>query len=277
MVPATIDGVEIYLGTGGYTNEDWVGLLYPLEAKKDQWLSIYARHFNAVELNSSFYNIPGLKAFAGMLKRSEGRVHWAVKIHQSMTHERKAGDEDYRRLFESVAPLREAGVLGPFLAQFPQSFHRTPENRRYFAALAQRFADKTLAPGGLAVEFRHASWDNEEVREAFRKAGLTWVSTDYPPLPGLPKNQLHITSEIAYIRLSGRNKEKWYEGKDQAERHDYRYSEEELRFWVRSLQAALELEPPTQVWFIFNNTTKGHALVNLEMLRKLLEEAGLFP
>ncbi len=269
--------MEIYLGTGGYTNEDWVGLLYPLEAKKDQWLSIYARHFNAVELNSSFYNIPGLKAFAGMLKRSEGRVHWAVKIHQSMTHERKAGDEDYRRLFESVAPLREAGVLGPFLAQFPQSFHRTPENRRYFAALAQRFADKTLAPGGLAVEFRHASWDNEEVREAFRKAGLIWVSTDYPPLPGLPKNQLHITSEIAYIRLSGRNKEKWYEGKDQAERHDYRYSEEELRFWVRSLQAALEHETPTQVWFIFNNTTKGHALVNLEMLRRLLEEAGLLP
>lgn len=157
--------------------------MYPPEAKKDELLSIYARNFNGVELNSSFYNIPGLKAFAGMLRLSEGRVHWGVKIHQSMTRERNASDEDYRRLFESVAPLREAGVLGPFLAQFPQSFHRTPENRKYFAALAQRFADKTLAPGGLAVEFRHTSWDNEEVREVFRKVGLIWVSTDYPPPP----------------------------------------------------------------------------------------------
>jgi len=273
--PATIRGMEIYLGTGGYSNQDWVGLLYPLEAKKDDWLSIYARNFNAVELNSSFYNIPGRKAFAGMLKRSEGKVRWAIKIHQSMTHQRNASDEDYLRLFESVAPLREAGVLGPFLAQFPQHFHRTPENRRYLAALAQRFADKTLAPSGLAVEFRHASWDSDEVREAFRRAGLIWVSTDYPPLPGLPKNRLHITGEMAYIRLSGRNKEKWYEGKDQSERHDYRYSEGELRFWVRSLLTALELETLSQVWFIFNNTTKGHALINLEMLKRLLEEAGL--
>ncbi|MCS7068814.1 MAG: DUF72 domain-containing protein [Meiothermus sp.] len=268
--------MEIYLGTGGYTNEDWVGLLYPPEAKKDEWLSIYARTFNAVELNSSFYNIPGLKAFAGMLRRSGG-LRWAVKLHQRMTHERNATDDDYQRLLESVAPLREAGVLGPFLAQFPQSFHRTPENRKYLAALAQRFADKTLAPGGLAVEFRHASWDNPEVREAFRKAGLIWVSTDYPPLPGLPKNELHLTGEIAYIRLSGRNKEKWYEGKNQAERHDYRYSEAELRFWVQSLLAALERQTLTQVWFIFNNTTQGHALVNLAMLKKLLEEAGLSP
>lgn len=269
--------MEIYLGTGGYTNEDWVGLLYPPETKKEEWLSIYAQTFNAVELNSSFYNIPGLKAFAGMLKRSEGRVHWAVKIHQRMTHERNATEDDYQRLFESVAPLREAGVLGPFLAQFPQSFHRTPENRKYVAALAQRFADPALAPGGLAVEFRHASWDNEEVREAFHKAGLIWVSTDYPPLPGLPKNELHLTGEIAYIRLSGRNKEKWYEGRDQSERHDYRYSEEELRFWVHALQEALEHQTLTQVWFIFNNTTKGHALANLEMLKELLEETGLHP
>jgi uncharacterized protein YecE (DUF72 family) len=267
--------MEIYLGTGGYSNQDWVGLLYPLEVKKDDWLSIYARNFNAVELNSSFYNIPGRKAFAGMLKRSEGKVRWAIKIHQSMTHQRNASDEDYLRLFESVAPLREAGVLGPFLAQFPQHFHRTPENRRYLAALAQRFADKTLAPSGLAVEFRHASWDSDEVREAFRRAGLIWVSTDYPPLPGLPKNELHITCETAYIRLSGRNKATWYEGKNQAERHDYRYSEGELRFWVRSLLTALELETLSQVWFIFNNTTKGHALINLEMLKRLLEEAGL--
>lgn len=267
--------MELYLGTGGYSNEDWVGQLYPPEAKKDQWLSIYSQSFNAVELNSSFYNIPGIKAFEGMVKKSEGRVHWAVKIHQAMTHERNADDEDYKRLFESVAPLRNAGVLGPFLAQFPQSFHRTPENRKYFASLAERFADKELAPGGLAVEFRHNSWNNQEVREAFQKAGLVWTSTDYPPLPGLPKNQLHLTREIAYIRLSGRNKEKWYEGKDQSERHDYRYTKEELSFWVRSLVEASEQEQISQAWFIFNNTTKGHALENIRVLRELLQEAGL--
>jgi uncharacterized protein YecE (DUF72 family) len=258
--------MEIYIGTGGYTNDDWVGLLYPPEAKKDQWLSLYAAAFNAVELNASFYNIPGTKAFEGMLKKSQG-VHWAVKIHQSMSHQRSATEEDYKRLFESVEPLRQAGMLGPFLVQFPQSFHRTPENRKYFGALAKRF-NPEVAPGGLAVEFRHNSWDTPEVLEAFDKAGLTWVSTDYPQLPGLPQNKLRATSGIAYIRLSGRNKEKWYDGKDQSERHDYRYTQEELEFWVKSLRSRDDLD---QAWFIFNNTTKGHALVNIEMLRQLLQ------
>ena len=266
--------MELYLGTGGYTNDDWGGLIYPPEAKKGDWLSIYAQHFNAVELNSSFYNIPGVRAFEGMLKKSGGRVHWGVKIHQSMTHEQNATDDDYKRLFESVAPLHEAGVLGPFLAQFPQRFHRTPENRKYLAALAERFRDRALAPGGLAVEFRHHSWDNDEVREAFKKAGLIWVSTDYPPLPGLPKNRLHVTGEIVYVRLSGRNKEKWHEGRSASERHDYRYTRDELAFWVQSLAEAREQEDISQAWFIFNNTTKGHALENLRVLRELLEEAG---
>ena len=44
------------------------------------------------------------------------------------------GLEDYvtlikSNLFESVEPLREKGMLGPYLAQFPYSFHRTPENQ----------------------------------------------------------------------------------------------------------------------------------------------------
>ncbi|MCV4567096.1 DUF72 domain-containing protein, partial [Escherichia coli] len=75
-------------------------------------------------------------------------------------------------------------------------------------------------------------------------------------------------------RLSGRNKEKWHEGKSASERHDYRYTRDELAFWVRSLLEAREQEDLTQAWFIFNNTTKGHALENLRVLRELLEEAG---
>lgn len=265
--------VEIYLGTGGYSNPDWVGKLYPPEAKKEQWLELYAQHFNAVELNSSFYAIPGIKAFAGMVRKTQGRVRFAVKLHQSMTHERNATDDDFARLLQSVEPLREAGVLGPFLAQFPQSFHRTPQNRKFLATLAARFANRQQAPGGLAVEFRHYSWDNPEVLEAFGKAGMLWVSPDYPPLRGLPSNRLQLSGSTAYVRLSGRNKDTWWEGKDQSERHDYLYNTDELQTWVSALvQAQDEVD---QAWFIFNNTTKGHALENLRMLKAQLHEAGL--
>ncbi len=260
--------MELYLGTGGYSNDDWLGIFYPEGAKSSEYLELYAEHFNAVELNSSFYNIPGVKAFAGMVKKSDSRVRFAVKLHSSMTHSRDADVELYTRLFESVAPLRGAGMLGPFLAQFPYSFHRTPENRVYLKSLTDRF---TEAGEVLAVEFRTAEWHLPEVYDALQTAGLIAVSVDYPPLPNMPKPDLLVTSSTAYIRLHGRNEKTWYGGKSAAERHDYLYSKDELSPWVQSVVDS-ELE---QCYVMFLNTTKGHALKNLKMLSELFTEAGV--
>ncbi|MGL4611273.1 MAG: DUF72 domain-containing protein, partial [Trueperaceae bacterium] len=82
-----------------------------------------------------------------------------------------------------------------------------------------------------------------------------------------------LTSDIAYIRMHGRNKEKWWEGKDQSERHDYEYSPEELKPWV--LQIKEREEELTQVYIMLQNTTKGHALKNLKMLKELFGEVGI--
>lgn len=260
--------MELYLGTGGYTNDDWVGLLYPEGSKPGDWLGIYAQHFNAVELNSSFYAIPGVKAFAGMLNKSGGKVRFTIKLHQSMTHTRDAGAELYTRLRESVAPLREAGMLGPFLAQFPYAFKRTPANRRYLQELAQRFEGEALA-----VEFRHASWDKTEVREALTKAGLVWVSVDLPALQGLPASACYVTAEVAYIRMHGRNTATWWAGKTAAERHDYLYDADELRPWVAEVMA--HSDGLSQLYWLLQNTTKGHALKNAVTVRELFAEAGV--
>jgi uncharacterized protein YecE (DUF72 family) len=260
--------MELYLGTGGYSNDDWIGLLYPPGTKPTDYLKVYAKHFNAVELNSSFYAIPGLKAFEGMVKKSEAKVRFSVKIPQEMTHKRDADEELYKRLLESVQPLREVGMLGPFLAQFPYSFHRTPDNRVYLKNLVDHFVNEKLA-----IEFRHNSWHNPEVTEALKSLKLISVSVDYPPLQGLPKPKLELTSDIAYLRMHGRNKEKWWDGKDQGERHDYEYSRDELKPWV--LQIKEHEEELNQVYIMMQNTTKGHALKNLKMLKELFEEVGL--
>ncbi len=260
--------MELYLGTGGYSNDDWLGLLYPAGTKPTDYLKVYAQYFNAVELNSSFYAIPGLKAFQGMVVKSQSKVRFSVKIPQEMTHKRDADEELYKRLFESVQPLREVGMMGPFLAQFPYAFHRTPENRIYLKNLVDKFAKEKLA-----VEFRHYSWDNQEVREACRQLGIIFVSVDYPNMQGLPKSGLHITTDIAYIRMHGRNKEKWWDGKDQSERHDYEYTPSELKPWV--LQIKEQEGTLNQVYLMMQNTTKGHALKNLKMLKDLFAEVGL--
>lgn len=260
--------MRIYLGTGGYSNEDWIGLLYPEGTKKDQFLEVYSQHFNAVELNSSFYGIPGLKAFEGMVKKSGARTRFAVKLHQVFTHTRNPEQSDFDRMLQSPQPLREAGLKGPYLAQFPYSFHRTADNRKYLLELAERFAGHELA-----VELRHASWDKPEVREGMAEYGLIWVSPDYPPVGGMPEPRVHVTGEVGYLRLHGRNEGSWWEGKSAAERHDYLYNRAEMDEWADKIaQVDGELE---ELYIFFQNTTKGHALKNIPMLREALMSRGL--
>ncbi|WP_278912097.1 DUF72 domain-containing protein [Deinococcus wulumuqiensis] len=261
--------MRVYIGCGGYTNEDWTapGLIYE-GVKKDAFLETYAEHFDAVELNSSFYAIPGLKAFEGMARKSGGRVRFAVKLNKVFTHDRAPGDTDFDRMLQSPEPLREAGVMGPYLAQFPYSFHRTADNRKYLAMLTERFAGHELA-----VELRHASWDKPEVREGMGEFGLIWVSPDYPPVGGMPEPQVHVTGDVGYLRLHGRNRETWWEGQSASERHDYRYNRAEMDEWAEKIAAvAGEL---SELYVFFQNTTKGHALKNIPMLREALNARGV--
>ncbi|WP_261664908.1 DUF72 domain-containing protein [Deinococcus sp. Marseille-Q6407] len=262
--------MNIWLGCGGYSNDDWTaeGLIYE-GVKKDAYLQAYAEHFTAVELNSSFYAIPGIKAFEGMVRRVGRRdFRMAVKLNKVFTHERAPQDSDYDRMLQSPEPLRDAGMMGPYLAQFPYSFHRTRDNRLYLAELTERFAGHELA-----VELRHASWDRPEVREGMAEYGVIWVSPDYPPVGGMPEPQVHVTGEVGYLRLHGRNEGSWWEGQSAAERHDYRYSRAEMDEWAEKI--ALVEGDLSELYVFFENTTKGHALHNIPMLREALEARGL--
>ncbi|WP_293911672.1 DUF72 domain-containing protein [Deinococcus sp.] len=262
--------MKVHIGTGGFANEDWIGeeLLYPPGTKSAQFLEIYAQHFGAVELNSSFYGIPGLKAFEGMARKSGGRTRFAVKLNKVFTHDRTPQDSDFDRMLQSPQPLREAGLMGPYLAQFPYSFGRTAANRSYLGGLAERFAGHELA-----IEFRHQSWDNPQVRDAMRELGLIWVSPDYPPVSGLPDPTLHVTAEVAYLRLHGRNSGNWWSGESAAARHDYRYSSAEMAEWAEKI-AFIEGETE-ECYVFFENTTLGHALHNIPMLREALNARGV--
>ncbi|GGK22215.1 hypothetical protein GCM10008955_14640 [Deinococcus malanensis] len=261
--------MRVYIGCGGYSNEEWTapGLIYE-GVRKDDYLSTYAASFDAVELNSSFYAIPGLKAFEGMARKSGGRTRFAVKLNKVFTHDRAPTDVDFDRMLQSPEPLREAGIMGPYLAQFPYSFHRTADNRKYLHMLSERFAGRELA-----VELRHASWDKPEVREGMAEFGLIWVSPDYPPVGGMPEPQVHVTGDVGYLRLHGRNSGSWWEGQSAAERHDYLYSRTEMDEWAEKI--AFVNDELAELYVFFMNTTRGHALKNIPMLREALNARGV--
>ncbi len=265
--------MRIWLGTGGFSNAEWHGLLYPHNAKPTQYLAEYAHAFDAVEINSTFYHIAGQKALAHMLETTQGRVQFCFKIHQAFTHSRDADAPLMQRMQQTADVLRQAGKLGPFLAQFPYSFARTSENRRYLAQLIAWFTQDTrFKEDRLAIEFRHASWHCEPVQAAFSAQGLIWASVDYPELNGLPSSGFITTGRVGYVRLHGRNTEQWWSGNSAAERHDYRYDDAELRDWAQVILA--KQSKLDTVYVFFENTTKGHALYNAPVLRNLLQKGG---
>ncbi len=259
----------LYLGTGGFSNEDWVGIFYPPELKQKQWLEFYAQHFNSVEINSTFYAVPGQKTFISMLERSQGKIKFTAKLHQSFTHAARnkssisesAMKNEAAKFCYSLEPLRQANCLGPLLAQFPFSFKNLQESRTHIAHLAEWFTPHTLA-----VEFRHASWQEAGLYQYLHDLNILPVSVDYPPLPNLPGPTLHTANNTLYLRLHGRNTEKWFDAKDAAERHDYLYTPEELLPWVRAIHKIPKLEA---AYVFFENTTRGQGLENAKQFKEL--------
>ena len=263
--------MELFLGTGGFSNDDWVGIFYPPELKKNEWIGFYAQHFNAVEVNSTFYAVPAQKTFTSMLERSEGRLMFCVKLHRSFTHD--VGKPDMAdaaaasRFLFTVDPVRQVGKMGPLLAQFPYSFKNTPESRARLSNLAEWF---NAGRDGvqLAVEFRHQSWDRGPVYQYLADLGLHAVSVDLPRLEGLPESTVRASSLI-YTRMHGRNAPNWFEGKDAAERHDYLYTPEELEPWVGAIRRA----GVPKAFVFFQNTTRGQGLQNAREFRALWDRS----
>ncbi|NJK45840.1 MAG: DUF72 domain-containing protein [Pleurocapsa sp. SU_196_0] len=253
------DMTQIHVGTGGFSNEDWVGLFYPSELKKTQWLEFYSEHFDAVEINSTFYAVPAQKSMTSMLERSGGRVTFCAKLHGSFTHDLTADADAAARFRFTMQPIQDAGKLGALLAQFPFRFKNVPESRAYLTTLAGWFQGVPVA-----VEFRHQSWDKEPVYQFLADLGLLPVSVDLPALEGLPKPVLR-KGDLAYLRFHGRNRANWFEGKDASERHDYLYAPAELEPWVTALKASRV----GQAFVFFENTTRGQGLQNAREFKAL--------
>lgn len=258
---------RIYLGTGGYADTDLIGTLYPFGTNKEDFLSIYSQHYDALEINSTFHAPLGIKAFEGIREKAQGRLRFSIKLHQDFSHNRCATAEHARFFLEALKPLEEQNLLANLFVQFPSSFERTIFNRRYLAQLLDYFQGYPLA-----VEFRHPSWHIPPVFQTFEQhPNLIWCNVDYPQNIGLPSFHFYANQRTAYLRLHGRNPH-WWKGQTASERHDYRYSIAELHELSELLFS--QYKNFDELYIYFENTTKSHSFYNIETLKGFLAEKG---
>lgn len=251
----------IKIGTSGFSYADWVGPVYPDGLPEREQLPYYARIFPTVELNVTYYRIPDPRTVEGWVRRTPDDFLFAVKAYQGLTHDREA--PEYAQFVTSLQSLVDSRKLGCVLAQFPNSFRPSPENRDYLSRLRDGLGDLPTV-----VEFRHAGWANKATFEALEALNLGFCCVDEPRLPGLMPPVVRATGSIGYLRFHGRNATKWYHHNEAWERYDYTYSVEELAEWAPRLRAMDERVPLTLVYF--NNHFQGQSVRGARDLGQLM-------
>jgi uncharacterized protein YecE (DUF72 family) len=288
---------EVRVGTASWTDRTLLESgWYPPEADTpDKRLRYYARQFDLVEVDATYYALPAEQTAAAWAARTPAGFTFNVKAFSLFTQHptrvaafptdlrpaaEKTGkdrvylkdvdpavaDQAWERFLAALEPLRQAGKLGAILLQFPPWFPISRARKDYIVSCAQR-----VAPDRVCVEFRNHTWmtpGNQEETLGFLSAnGLPYVCVDMPQghRDSIPP-VLAATADLAVVRLHGHS-DKW-DSKDVHERFGYRYTDDELKEWAPKVAALARDAEDTHV--LFNNCYRDYAQANAGQLAALL-------
>ena len=184
--------MEYRIGCSGYYYPQWKDKLYPKGVPAKKWLSYYSSVFNTVELNGTFYRQPKPADLKTRAASTPDNFTFSVKMSRYITHVQRLKDRQSILDFQDLITSGLDRKVQHFLFQFPGSFQYSEEN------LETIIANVPHTPQSV-VEFRHISWWNESVANAFRAANITFCNVDYP---GLKSWFIHTTPHF-YLRMHG--------------------------------------------------------------------------
>ena len=240
--------MAVRIGTSGWQYRDWQGTFYPAGLPARQRLGCYAERFSTVEVNSSFYRLPGADAFRSWREQTPAGFVMAVKASRYLTHIRRLRDpqEPVSRLMTQARELGDR--LGPVLLQLPPTLPLD---------LAAMQACLAAFPAGVqvAVEARHPGWWCAEFRDllAAHGAALCWADRR-----GRPLTPLWRTADWGYLRM--------HEGAAHPAPH---YGPQAITHWARRLAGTWT--PAEDVYVYFNNDRGAAAPQDAERMRIAVE------
>lgn len=255
---------RVLLGTQGWNYPDWAGSFYPQGTRPADFLSVYARAFGAVEVDSTFYAVPAVETVRGWARRTPDGFVFALKLPQEVTHVRRLRDaadvvEDFSERARLLGPK-----LGPVLVQMGPDF--LP---REWPAL-ERFVP-TLPPDlRFAVELRSDRWMERPVLRRvwslLREHGVALALSDgrWIPRDTVLRLAEHPTADFHYLRWMG------------PDRAITRFSHvvhdrgAELAAWAGVIRPVTERA--VDVFGFVNNHFAGHSPDSVRQLQRLLGE-----
>ncbi len=260
---------EYYIGTAGWSYDDWNGVVYP-EAKGRGFhpLRFLADYINIVEVNSTFYRPANPALAVSWLRKVEAYPDFlfSIKLLQLFSHERRDfSQKDVDEFKAGIDLLRVRLRLAALLIQFPWSYIHSAENTAYLLRLFKAFGEYPIA-----LEVRHGSWDVPEFFALLKEYRVAFCNIDQPVFANSIKPSAVSTNpDFAYVRLHGRNYKNWFRadaGRD--DRYDYLYAKDELGDWVERIRNLGSKSG--KVYVITNNHYRGQAVANALQIRNMI-------
>lgn len=239
---------SLKIGTSGWHYSHWKGPFYPEDIKGEEMLEFYMDRFDTVEINNSFYNLPGKKTIETWRETVPRDFTFAVKASRYITHMKKLREpgKSTRKFFKRIEVLGDK--LGPILFQLPP---RWKFNAERLAAFLESL------PGGFryTMEFRDTSWFTERAYGLLAEHGVAFCIYELAGLVS-PKE---LTADFVYVRLHGPTSKK-YEGS---------YGARDLSGWAGAFSAWSR--KGMDVYCYFDNDQAAYAARNASRLRSMLK------
>jgi uncharacterized protein YecE (DUF72 family) len=259
-------GPVVHIGTQGWNYDAWVGPFYPTGTRAADFLTVYARAFDTVEVDSTFYAIPAVKTVRAWAERTPPHFRFALKMPQEITHEarlRGPAVETMRHFFDRARELEEK--LGPVLMQLSPEF--LPNE---LPALAQ-FLPELPSDVQVAVEFRHRGWITDGVLALLAEHGVALALTDARWVPRRTMLSLAArpTADFLYLRWMGPNRDIVDYSRIQVDRT------RELELWAQALKT---IAPRVRTAYGYvNNHFAGHSPASARELQRMLGQTPVAP
>lgn len=255
------------LGTQGWNYPSWVGPFYPPGTPQTEMLRVYSRAFRTVEVDSTFYAVPGEAVLQAWREKVPDGFLFALKVPQEITHERRLTGADtlMRRFLDRVAVLGSA--LGPLLVQLSPDFRPSEANRDALTAFVTGLPIRFR----WAVEFRHPDWLTADTLELLRRYNVALVLADSRWVKrGLILDlAIEPTADFCYVRWIGAQRRLVDYSRVQIDR-DY-----DLMLWARAMETAASRV--RAIYGYVNNQYQGHSPHTVRSLQRLLGQEPTEP
>jgi uncharacterized protein YecE (DUF72 family) len=212
---------KIRFGTSSFSSKDWIGPFYEPGTPASEFLKEYARQFNTVEIDSTYYAIPSKDTVKGWVEKTPDDFILSAKFPKGIVH----CGEDWQPNAELILQpdstyairdrfldiISETGSrLGTLILQFPYFSKRVFSSRKPFMVRLFRFLDDLPKGFSYGVEIRNRNWLNGAFAEELRKRAVSLVLLDHAWMPHadeIAEKFDVVTSDTVYIRLIGDRKE----------------------------------------------------------------------